>query len=164
MLVWWGSLTGQDTWYSVQDPCTKVRRTFALKLHRGLYNQQLSLQYLSLLSLAADDPDASQRKLVKEILTMIIRLQHKSINDRMAANCEFLYSTSTVYQKIPFFWLIIVFEVLSNVVFWRPFLVDRVDRLRVILPENVLAYVVHLLAHSPRLPAKKSDQRSYIEK
>ena len=53
---------------SMQDSCYHVRLRFALKLHKGLLSLRLPLEYMSIFSLAANDPLKERRTQLKQFL------------------------------------------------------------------------------------------------
>ncbi|ESO11948.1 hypothetical protein HELRODRAFT_62692 [Helobdella robusta] len=99
----------------INDPCVEVRQIFVSKLHRGLMNLRLPIQYMGIMCLGALDPIKERRSLIKQMLAANINRRRDYIrqNPSCATSC-------TVYS---------------------------------ILPDYVLPYSLHLLAHDPDLVA-----------
>lgn len=53
---------------NLQDSCYHVRLNFALKLNKGLMMLRLPLEYMSIFSLAANDPLKERRAQIKNFL------------------------------------------------------------------------------------------------
>ncbi|XP_041360337.1 sister chromatid cohesion protein PDS5 homolog A-B-like isoform X3 [Gigantopelta aegis] len=95
----------------INDTCYHVRLKFSHKLHKGLLSMKLPLEYMSIFSLAANDPLKERRVQLKQFLNV-------NVNKRR----EFLKQNPGARNKMT-----------------------------AILPDYVLPYSIHLLAHDPDL-------------
>lgn len=79
----------------IQDSSYQVRVRFARKLNTGLIKLKLPLQYLSIFSLAANDPVKERRIQCKAMLTNNITKRREFLKQHSAAmskwNSEYLY-------------------------------------------------------------------------
>ncbi|XP_029643842.1 sister chromatid cohesion protein PDS5 homolog B isoform X1 [Octopus sinensis] len=108
----------------INDSCYQVRLRFAMKLNKGLLSLRLPLEYMSIFSLAANDPVKERRAQVKQFL-------YANISKRR----EYLKQHATAGSKI--------FS---------------------LLPDYMLPYTIHLLAHDPDLKSHDHMQALNIIK
>lgn len=59
--------------YYLQDSCYHVRVKFAEKLHKGLFAMKLPLEFMSIFSLAANDPVRERRTAIKRFIQLNIQ-------------------------------------------------------------------------------------------
>lgn len=59
-------------WF-LQDSCYHVRMKFAEKLHKGLFSLKLPLEFMSIFSLAANDPVRERRTAIKRFIQLNIQ-------------------------------------------------------------------------------------------
>lgn len=95
----------------INDSCYEVRVRFTNKLNKGLIALRLPLEYLSVFSLAANDPMKERRLQVKQFIMANVVKRRDVLKQNPSAN----------------------------------------NKLFSILPEYVLPYTIHLLAHDPDL-------------
>ncbi|KAJ8298337.1 hypothetical protein KUTeg_024868 [Tegillarca granosa] len=95
----------------INDSCYYVRLNFSLKLNKGLLSLRLPLEYMSIYSLAANDPLRERRAQLKQFL-------HNNVTKRR----EYLKTNPMIGGKFYHF-----------------------------MPDYVMPYVIHLLAHDPDL-------------
>ncbi|XP_064607690.1 sister chromatid cohesion protein PDS5 homolog B-like [Liolophura sinensis] len=95
----------------INDSCYEVRLRFAQKLNKGLLSLRLPLEYMSIFSLAANDPLKERRVQVKSFLAANIQKRREYLRQNPSAGAK-MFS---------------------------------------LLPDYVLPYTVHLLAHDPDL-------------
>jgi sister-chromatid-cohesion protein PDS5 len=96
------NICNQITFY-FQDSCFQARVQFSKKLHKGLVSLRLPLQFLSIFSLAANDPIKERRIQCKSLLTSNITKRRDFLKQHSAAMCEcsFLYNdVNCVLQSI----------------------------------------------------------------
>ncbi|XP_071087825.1 sister chromatid cohesion protein PDS5 homolog B-like [Haliotis cracherodii] len=93
----------------INDSCYHVRVKFAIKLHKGLLNMRLPLEFMSIFSLAANDPLKERQRQLKQFLNVNIQKRRDYLKQNPAAR----------------------------------------NRMFAILPDYILPYTVHLLAHDP---------------
>lgn len=108
----------------INDSCYQVRLRFAMKLNKGLLSLRLPLEYMSIFSLAANDPVKERRGQVKQFL-------YANISKRR----EYLKQHASASSKI--------FS---------------------LLPDYMLPYTIHLLAHDPDLKSPDHIQALNIIK
>ena len=84
---------------SVQDSCYHVRLRFALKLHKGLFSLRLPLEYMSIFSLAANDPLKERRTQLKQFLTSNIQKRREYLKQSPSARSKF-FSLSFFLSEI----------------------------------------------------------------
>ena len=73
----------------LQDPCYFVRLRFALKLHKGLLSLRLPLEYMSIFSLAANDPLKERRTQVKQFLNANVQKRRDYLKQNANARGQF---------------------------------------------------------------------------
>ncbi|XP_052794341.1 sister chromatid cohesion protein PDS5 homolog A-like isoform X2 [Mya arenaria] len=100
----------------INDSCYHVRMRFSEKLNKGLISMRLPLEFMSIFSLAANDPVRERRTTIKKFLQLNIQRRR-----------DFLKQNQVLGGKL--------FQY---------------------LPDYVMPYTIHLLAHDP-------DLRSYEE-
>ncbi|XP_025084821.1 sister chromatid cohesion protein PDS5 homolog A-like [Pomacea canaliculata] len=93
----------------INDTCYHVRLQFALKLHKGLLSLRLPLEYMSIFSLAANDPLKERRLQLRQFLATNVQKRRDYL--RQNPNARGLTAS--------------------------------------ILPDYVVPYTIHLLAHDP---------------
>ncbi|XP_076468516.1 sister chromatid cohesion protein PDS5 homolog A-like isoform X1 [Babylonia areolata] len=93
----------------INDSCYHVRLRFAQKLHKGLLCLRLPLEYMSIFSLAANDPLKERRTQLKQFLNSNVQKRRDYLKQN--PNARSLMSS--------------------------------------VLPDYVLPYTIHLLAHDP---------------
>ncbi|KAK7496569.1 hypothetical protein BaRGS_00012221, partial [Batillaria attramentaria] len=93
----------------INDTCYHVRLRFAHKLHKGLLSLRLPLEYMSIFSLAANDPLKERRTQLKQFLSINVQKRR-----------DYLKQNQNIRG------------VMTSV-----------------LPDYVLPYTIHLLAHDP---------------
>lgn len=102
----------------INDSCYTVRMKFADKLHKGLYSLKLPLEFMSIFSLAANDPVRERRTTIK-----------KYIQQNIQRRRDFLKQNPPLGGRMFLF-----------------------------LPDYVMPYTVHLLAHDPDLKSFEDVQ------
>ncbi|KAL5012757.1 hypothetical protein ScPMuIL_011308 [Solemya velum] len=95
----------------INDSCYHVRLKFAIKLHKGLQSMKLPLEYMSIFSLAANDPLRERRQQIRQFL-----------QTNIAKRRDYLKQNPSMAVKMYLF-----------------------------LPDYVMPYAIHLLAHDPDL-------------
>lgn len=93
----------------INDACYHVRLRFAHKLHKGLLGLRLPLEYMSIMSLAANDPLKERRSQLKQFLNININKRRDYLKQNQ--NLKGLMTS--------------------------------------VLPDYVLPFTIHLLAHDP---------------
>lgn len=102
----------------INDSCYHVRMRFADKLHKGLYSLKLPLEFMSIFSLAANDPVRERRTAIKRYIQLNIQRRR-----------DFLKQNPPLGGKMFLY-----------------------------LPDYVMPYTVHLLAHDPDLKSYEDIQ------
>lgn len=73
----------------LQDSCYQVRLRFAMKLNKGLLSLRLPLEYMSIFSLAANDPVKERRGQVKQFLYANISKRREYLKQHASASCKY---------------------------------------------------------------------------
>jgi len=88
-----------------KDESLEVRAAFALKLHAGLLTRVLPLHLFSLFTLAANDENVDQMKVVEKMLIEVVTAQRahiKTLSGDLQKNCCYLLFSFLVLVLVIF--------------------------------------------------------------
>lgn len=81
----------------LQDSCYQVRLRFAMKLNKGLLSLRLPLEYMSIFSLAANDPVKERRGQVKQFLYANISKRREYLKQHASASCKYSNYNTVIF-------------------------------------------------------------------
>eukprot|EP00106_Octopus_bimaculoides_P000507 XP_014767949.1 PREDICTED: sister chromatid cohesion protein PDS5 homolog B-like [Octopus bimaculoides] len=95
----------------INDSCYQVRLRFAMKLNKGLLSLRLPLEYMSIFSLAANDPVKERRAQVKQFLYANISKRREYLKQHATAG-------SKIFSLLPDYMLPYTIHLLAHECLW----------------------------------------------